>query len=82
MKNLSCNMASSTRMKTKIFLIGYPNEHITGCKLPTLRDILKTYVYKIQRNDAKKVNLLYQKQLMKYYSIESTHIYLQKKGEM
>ena len=41
-----------TRNKTNFFLIGYPNKSITGCKLPTLRQVFKVLLH--EKNIPKK----------------------------
>ena len=46
-------MASFTRNKKYIYLIGFSKEHITGCKLPSIREVLRTYFFKIQTDTNK-----------------------------
>ena len=41
-----------TRNKTNFFLIGYPSKSITGCKLPTLRQVFKVLLH--EKNVPKK----------------------------
>ena len=45
---------AATRSETGVYMIGYIKEHMTGSKLPTLRDILKTYFYKLQSDGTQK----------------------------
>ena len=41
-----------TRNKTNFFLVGYPSKSVTGCKLPTLRQVLKELLH--EKNIPKK----------------------------
>ena len=41
-----------TRNKTNLFLTGYPSKSITGCKLPTLRQVFKVLLH--EKNVPKK----------------------------
>src|SRR5678815_127422 len=45
---MASTSAIKSRTKDKIFIVGYPAHQITGCKLPSNRQVLATLFYNLR----------------------------------